>query len=72
MQVLKDLAGAEDLLLDAELPDTVVQSRGGNDYNITKINAATIPYTGTFGQPGMQSIKDKIDELEKQILELSL
>lgn len=61
MEVLKDLAGAEDLLLDAELPDTVVQSRGGKDYNITKINADTIPYTGTFGQSGMQSIKAKID-----------
>lgn len=61
MEVLKDLAGAEDLLLDAELPNTVVQSRGGNDYDITKINADTIPYTGTFGQSGMQSIKAKID-----------
>lgn len=61
MEVLKDLAGAEDLLLDAELPNKVVQSRGGNDYYITKINADTIPYTGTFGQSGMQSIKAKID-----------
>ena len=67
MEVLKDLAGAEDLLLDAELPNTVVQSRGGKDYNITKINADTVPYTGTFGQSGMQSIKAKIDNIDNSI-----
>ena len=67
MEVLKDLAGAEDLLLDAELPNEVVQSRGGKDYNINKIKADTIPYTGTFGQPGMQSIKAKIDNIDNSI-----
>lgn len=67
MEVVKDLAGAEDLLLDAELPDTVTQSRGGSDYSITKVNAKTIPYTGTFGHSGVVSIKDKLDNIDTSI-----
>lgn len=67
MEVLKDLAGAEDLLLDAELPDIVTQSRGGSDYSITKVNAKTIPYTGTFGHSGVVSIKDKLDNIDTSI-----
>ena len=57
----KELGGAEDLLLDADAPSTVSQTRASGIVSITKINADTIPYSGAFGDVGMVSIKDKLD-----------
>lgn len=54
----KQLAGEQDLLLGQ---GTVEQNRGGQNYDIKKINAGSIPYTGEPGDSGYQSTKDIIE-----------
>lgn len=54
----KQLAGEQDLLLGQ---GTVEQDRGGVNYDIKKINADSIPYTGEPGDAGYQSTKDVLE-----------
>ncbi len=61
------LAGVEDLLLDANLPDAISQNRlvGTVLTGVTvhKVNLRTIPYSGKFGDGNFVSIGDKLDEI---------
>jgi len=61
IKFVKNLGSAEDLLLDATSPSQVDQSRAGQVVQVTKINAASIPYAGKPGQAGYQSIKEVLD-----------
>lgn len=58
----KQLGALEDLVFSADAPLTFQQTRSGVLLNLTKICAATLPYSGTYGQVGFKSMKDKIDE----------
>jgi len=54
--ISKQLAGAEDLLLDASGESTVTQQRAGGIKTITKVNAESIPFEGKFGRDDFKSI----------------
>ena len=59
----KQLAAAEDLILDATNPLTVNQTRSGVDLVLHKICAETIPYEGKLGEEGFKSIKGHFQEI---------
>lgn len=56
--IQKALAGVEDLLIGAGV---VSQTRNGTTYNITKLNAGTLPYSGDSETLDFVSIKSQID-----------
>ena len=62
--VNKQLGGVEDLLFGQ---GTVAQERGDTTYNVAKINATKIPYSGDEETSDMVSIKTKIDLLELEV-----
>lgn len=58
VNVQKNPAALEDLLMGV---GTVTQTRGGQEVEVTKINAANMPYDG------MMSLADKVTELNDQL-----
>lgn len=54
----KQLAGEQDIVFGQ---GTIEQTRGGKNYDIKKVNADSIPYTGEPGDAGYQSTKDIIE-----------
>ena len=66
IQITKNLAGAEDILLDATI-ETVEQTRGDTTKTLTTLNASTIPVVGKFGSSTFVSVKDYIDAVQTSI-----
>jgi len=63
----KQLAGAEDVLLGQ---GKVTQNRNGIDYQISKLNAALIPYSGDVVTANFVSIANIIDSISSAVTPL--
>ncbi len=56
----KRLAAEEDLLLGY---GQIEQERGGSNYIVTKINAGSIPYSGSKETGDLVTVKDVIEQI---------